>query len=59
MYKLPRIVKQYNNTVHRAIKIRPIDVQSETCVELDIESNSKNPNKKGEALTKQCFYGCP
>lgn len=52
LYKLSGIVKQYNNTIHRAIKMRPIDVQSETFVELDIESNTKNPNKKVEALTK-------
>ena len=35
------IVNKYNNTVHRAIKMRPIDVTSDSYAEYNEDSNKK------------------
>ena len=40
------IVKKYNNTVHRAIKIKPIDVTSDSYAEYNEDSNEKYPKFK-------------
>ena len=40
---LDDIVDKYNNTVHRAIKMKPIDVTSDTYVEYNKDSNKKDP----------------
>ena len=37
---LDDIVDKYNNTYHRAIKIKPIDVKSDYCDVCNIDSNS-------------------
>ena len=37
---LDDIVDKYNNTYHRAIKIKPIDVKSDSCDVCNIDSNS-------------------
>ena len=34
------IVDKYNNTYHRTIKIKPIDVKSDSYVEYNVDSNA-------------------
>ena len=36
---LDGIVNKYNNTVHRSIKMKPIDVKSDSYAEYDEDSN--------------------
>ena len=38
---LADIVNKYNNTVHRAIKMKPIDVTNDSFAECNEESNKK------------------
>ena len=40
------IVNNYNNTVHRSIKMKPIDVTSDFYAEYDEDSNEKDPEFK-------------
>ena len=40
------IVNKYNNTVHRIIKMKPIDVTSDSYAEYDEDSNKKYPKLK-------------
>ena len=40
------IVNRYNNTVHKTIKMKPIDVMGDFYVEYNEESNKKNPKFK-------------
>ena len=40
---LDDIVNKYNNTVHKTIKMKPIDVTDDYFAEYDEESNKKNP----------------
>ena len=40
------IVDKYNNTCHRTIKMKPIDVKSDSFAEYNEESNEKDPNFK-------------
>ena len=44
--KLDDIVNEYNNTYHRAIKMKPIDVKDNTYIEFDKEVNGKDPKFK-------------
>ena len=44
--ELDDIVNKYNNTVHRTIKKKPIDVTSDSFVEYNEDSNKKNPKFK-------------
>ena len=37
------IVNKYNNTVHKTIKIKPIDVTNDSYVEYNEDSNKKGP----------------
>ena len=39
------IVDEYNNTYHITIKIKPIDVKSDSYTEYNEESNEKDPFK--------------
>ena len=39
---LDDIVNKYNNTVHRTIKMKPIDVTSDSYVEYNEDSNEKD-----------------
>ena len=41
--KLDDIVDEYNNTCHRTIKMRPVDVNSYNYVECNVNSNDKDP----------------
>ena len=40
------IVNNYNNTVHKTIKIKPIDVTGDSYVEYNEDSNKKTPKFK-------------
>ena len=43
---LDDIVNKYNNTVHRTIKMKPIDVRDDSFAEYNEESNKKDPKYK-------------
>ena len=43
---LDDIVNKYNNTVHRAIKMKPIDVMGDSYVEYNENPNKKDPKFK-------------
>ena len=43
---LDDIVNKYNNTIHRTIKMKPIDVTDDYFAEYNEESNKKNPKFK-------------
>ena len=43
---LDNIVNKYNNTVHETIKMKPIDVTSDSYAEYNEESNKRNPKFK-------------
>ena len=40
--KLVDIVSEYNNTYHRTIKMKPIDVKDDTYINIDKEVNDKD-----------------
>ena len=44
--KLDDIVGEYNNTYHRSIKMKPIDVKDNTYIDFKKEVNDKNPKFK-------------
>ena len=44
--KLDHIVDEYNNTYHRTIKMKPIDVKDNTYINIDKEVNDKDPKFK-------------
>ena len=44
--KLYDIVNEYNNTYHRTIKMKPIDVKDNTYVNIDKEVNDNDPKFK-------------
>ena len=44
--KLDDIVNKYNNTHHRTIKRKPVDVKSNTYIDSSKETNDKNPKFK-------------
>ena len=41
--KLADILNEYNNTYHKAIKMKPIDVKSSTYIDFDNENNKEDP----------------
>ena len=41
--KLADIVNKYNNTYHRTIKRKPVDVESRTYIDFDKENNKRDP----------------
>ena len=43
---LDNIVNKYNNTVHKTIKMKPIDVTSDSYAEYNEDSNKKDPKFK-------------
>ena len=43
---LDNIVYKYNNAVHRTIKMKPIDVTSDSYAEYNEDSNEKDPKFK-------------
>ena len=44
--KLDDIVNEYNNTYHRKIKMKPVDVKDNTYIYFEKEFNDKNPKFK-------------
>ena len=44
--KLDDVVKKYNNTYHKSIKIKPVDVKYNTYIDFKKEFNDKNPKFK-------------
>ena len=44
--KLDDIVDEYNNTYHRSIKMKPLDVKDNTYIDFKKEVNDKNPKFK-------------
>ena len=45
--KLDDIVNEYNNTYHRAIKMKPVDVKNNTYIDsMELHSNVKDPKFK-------------
>ena len=48
VYKLNEIVKvnKYNNTYHRTIKMKSVNVKSNTCINSSKEINGKDPKFK-------------
>ena len=44
--KLDDIVNDYNETYHRAIKMKPIDVNDNTYININKEANDKDPKFK-------------
>ena len=40
------IINKYNNTVHRTIKVKPIDITSDCCAEYNKNSNVAKPRFK-------------
>ena len=41
--KLDNIVNEYNNTYHRTIKMKPVDVKDNTYIDFEKEINNKDP----------------
>ena len=44
--KLDDIVNEYNNTYHRTIKMKPIEVKDNTYIDSSKEVNDKDPKFK-------------
>ena len=44
--KLDDIVNEYNNTYHRTIKVKPVDVKDNTYIDFEKEVNNKDPKLK-------------
>ena len=44
--KLHNIVDEYNNTYHRSIKMKPVDVKDNTYISFKKEVSDKNPKFK-------------
>ena len=44
--KLDDIVNEYNNTYHRRIKMKPVDVKNSTYINSNKEVNNKDPKFK-------------
>ena len=51
------IVDKYNNTYHKTIKMKPIDVESNYFAEYNEESNEKNPKYKVDGHVSISWYG--
>ena len=44
--KLGDIVNEYNNTYHRTIKMKPVDVKDNVCIDFNKEANDKGSKFK-------------
>ena len=53
---LDEIVNKYNNTVHRTIKMKPIDVKSDSYAKYNEDSNNKDPRFKVGDRVKTSKY---
>ena len=54
--KLDYIVNKYNDTHHRAIKMKPFDVKSSTYIDTSQEINDKDPKVKIGDIVKTSKY---
>ena len=48
--KLDDIVSEYNNTLHRSTKMKPIDVKDNTYIDFKKEVNDKDPKFKVQIM---------
>ena len=55
---LDNVVDEYNNKYHRAIKMKPIDVKSDSFAECNEESNEKDPKFKIGVYVRISKYFC-
>ena len=46
MEKLDPIVNKHNNTYHRTIKMKPVDVKSSICIDFNKENDKECPTFK-------------
>ena len=53
---LDDIVNKYNNTIHRTIKMKPIEVTNDSYAEYNEESNKRNPKFKVGDHVKMSKY---
>ena len=54
--KLDDIVRKYNNTYHRSIKMKPVDVKDNTYIDFKKEVNDKDPKFKiGDHVSTKIF----
>ena len=54
--KLDDIVNKYNDTYHRTIKIKPVDIKSRTCFDSSKEINDENPKFKIDDIVSISKY---
>ena len=54
--KLDDIVNKYNNTYHSTIKMKPVDVKSNTYIDSSKEINNKDPKFKTGDIVKTSKY---
>ena len=50
--KLDDIVKEYNNTYHMTIKMKPVDIKDNPYIDFKKEFNDKNPKFKKLRISK-------
>ena len=56
IYKLDDIVNKYNNTCHRTIKIKLVNVKDNTYIDFNKEVNDKDPKFKIDDYVKISKY---
>ena len=54
--KLDDIVDEYDNTYHKNINMKPIDVKDNTYIDFEKEVNNKDPKFKIGDHVKMCKY---
>ena len=54
--KLDDTVNKYNNTYHRTIKIKSVDIKSRTCFDSSKEINDENPKFKIDGIISISKY---
>ena len=54
--KLDHIFNKYNNTYHRTIKMKPVDVKPSICIDFNKENNNEGPNHKVGDLVRITKY---
>ena len=54
--KLDEIVNKYSNTYHSTIKMKPVDVKSNTCIDSSKEINYKDPKFEIDDIVRTLKY---
>ena len=54
--KLDDIVNEYNNTYHRTIKTKPVDVKLSPYIDFGVEDNDKDPKSKVDEHVRVSKY---